>query len=52
MNEKVILQLGQNGRGTQDNRLSTGGVTGKITLWIITANTSHSLAVDIQGWHC
>ena len=51
-NERLILQVGQNGRGTQDNRLSTGGVTGKITWWIITATTNHSLAVNIQGWHC
>ena len=29
--ERLILQVGQNGRETQDNRLSTGGVTGKIT---------------------
>ena len=42
-NERLILQVGQNGRGTQDNRLSTGGVTGKITWCIITATTNHSL---------
>ena len=30
-NERLILQVGQNGRGTQNNRLSTGGVTVKIT---------------------
>ena len=42
-NERLILLVGQNGRGTQDNRLSTGGVTGKITWWIITSTTNHSL---------
>ena len=30
-NGRLICQLGQIRRGTQDNRLSTGGVTGKIT---------------------
>ena len=40
--ERLIIQVGQNGRGFQDNRLSTGGVTGKIIWWIITATTSHS----------
>ena len=30
-NERLIIQVGQNGRGTQDNGLSTVGVTGMIT---------------------
>ena len=42
-NERLILQVGQNGRGTQDNRQSNGGVTGKTNWWIITATTNHSL---------
>ena len=29
-NERLIIQVGQNGRETQDNRLSTGEVTEKI----------------------
>ena len=40
-NERLILQVGQHGRGTQDNILSTGGVTGKITWRLIASN--HSL---------
>ena len=51
MNERLILQVGQNGRGIKDNRLSTGGVTGKINWWIITATTNHSLSVNTHGWH-
>ena len=46
-NERLIVKVGQNGRGTQDTRLSTGEVTGKITWWIITATTNHSLLLYI-----
>ena len=41
-NERLIIQVGQKGRVAQYNRLSTGGVTGMITWWIITATTNHS----------
>ena len=29
--DRLIIQVGHNGTGTQDNSLSTGGVTGMIT---------------------
>ena len=41
--KRLIPQIGQTGKGTQDNRLSTDGVTGEITRWIITATTNQSI---------
>ena len=45
-NGRLIIQDSHAGRGTQDNRLSTGGVNGMITWWIITVTTNHSMVVN------